>query len=199
MSTFDPHYQNKKLEGKIVVALERISEAFRVLLWQQGKEQGLTPLQLQLVLFIDFHPAEQCKVNYLAGEFNVTKATISESVRLLAKKELISKEADPDDSRSYSIHLSPKGKSVAKKTRSFAKSIEQPLHEFPATQKEVLYESLVHLITQLNKSNIISVQRMCHSCRFYEKGDQNDYCRFLDQPLFEKDIRMDCPEHQPAL
>ena len=198
MSTFDPNYQNQQLEGKIVVALERISEAFRVLLWQQGKEHGLTPLQLQLVLFIGFHPAEQCKVNYLASEFNVTKATISESVRLLAKKELILKEADPSDSRSYSIRLSNKGQNLAQKTWSFAKSIEQPLHNFPKDQKEALYAALVQLIGELNKANVISVQRMCHSCRFYDKGEQHDYCRFLDKPLFKEDIRIDCPEYQPV-
>lgn len=196
MDTFDPNYQSKNIEGKIVVALERISEAFRVLLWQEGKEHALTPLQLQLLLFLQFHSPEKCKVNYLAQEFNVTKATISETVRLLTKKELIFKETDPSDTRSYSIYLSLKGKETVAKTSSFAGAIEKPIHTLTEDQKEILFQSLLELIGKLNKAGIITVQRMCFSCRFYQGGTTQDYCNLLKQPLYKKDIRVDCPEHE---
>lgn len=196
MNTFDPNYQNKNIEGKIVVALERISEAFRVLLWQEGKENALTPLQLQLLLFLKFHSPEKCKVNYLAQEFNVTKATISETVRLLTKKMLIYKETDPDDTRSYSIYLTDKGKEIVSRTSSFAGAIEKPIHTFSESQKKVLFQSLLALIEKLNKAGIITVQRMCFSCRFYHPGEKTDYCNLLKKPLNTQDIRVDCPEHE---
>lgn len=196
MDSFDPKYQNKNIEGKIVVALERISEAFRVLLWDEGKENALTPIQLQLLLFIRFHTSEKCRVNYLAQEFNLTKATISESVRLLAKKELIFKETDPSDTRSYSIYLTEKGKAIADKSSSFAGALEKPIHSFSKAQKEIFFQSLLELIEKLNKAGIITVQRMCFSCRFYEPGTKNDYCKLLKKTLYKTDLRIDCPEHE---
>ena len=199
MNTFDPGYQSKSIEGKIVVALERISEAFRVLLWQEGKENALTPLQLQLLLFLKFHSPEQCKVNYLAREFNVNKATISETVRLLAKKQLIFKETDASDTRSYSIYLTEKGKEIVSKTSSFAGAIEKPIHTFSKEQKEIMFQSLLELIEKLNKAGIITVQRMCFSCRFYQAGINEDYCKLLQKPLYKNDIRVDCPEHETVL
>ena len=37
-SSFNLDDQNQKIESRIVVALERISEAFRVLLWNESKD-----------------------------------------------------------------------------------------------------------------------------------------------------------------
>jgi len=198
MDTFDPNYQSDNIEGKIVVALERISEAFRVLLWKEGKENALTPLQLQLLIFLKFHSHEKCKVNYLAKEFNVTKATISETVRLLSKKELIYKETDPIDTRSYSIYLTDTGNAIAAKASSFAGALEKPIHSFSQNQKEIVFQSLLELIEKLNKAEIITVPRMCRSCRFYESGASNDYCQLLKKKLFKPDLRVDCPEHEVA-
>lgn len=196
MESFNPKYQNKNIEGKIVVALERISEAFKVLLWQEGKENALTPIQLQVLLFLKFHSPEKCKVNYLAKEFNVTKATISETVRLLTKKELIYKETDASDTRSYSIYLTEKGKKIATKSSSFAKVLEKPIHSYSEEQKEIVFQSLLELIEKLNKAGIVTVQRMCFSCRFYESGKSNDYCKLLMKKLYKPDLRVDCSEHE---
>ena len=196
MSSFDPQYQNNHLNGKIVVALERISEAFKVLLWKEGKENSLTPIQLQLLLFIKYHDQKTCKVNYLAREFNLTKATISETVRLLAKKGYIRKETDPEDTRSYSIYLTQSGNALALECSNFASALEQPVELLSNSKKEALFASLLQLITQLNKAGIISVQRMCSSCRFYQKGAHKDYCNFLEKELLKPDLRLDCPEHE---
>ena len=87
-SSFHLTEQNQKIESRIVVALERISEAFRVLLWNESKENSLSPIQIQILIFIYFHSTEKCKVGYLADEFNMTKATISDSVKVLLSKEL---------------------------------------------------------------------------------------------------------------
>ena len=104
-SSFNLNEQNQKIESRIVVALERISEAFRVLLWNESKENSLSPIQIQILIFIYFHSLEKCKVGYLADEFNMTKATISDSVKILLSKELVTKETDPIDTRSFSLSL----------------------------------------------------------------------------------------------
>jgi hypothetical protein len=51
-SSFDLEHQNSKIESKIVASLERISEAFRVLLWNESKENSLSPIQIQILIFI---------------------------------------------------------------------------------------------------------------------------------------------------
>jgi hypothetical protein len=49
-SAFDPVNQQYSTDGKIVAALERIAQAFRVMLWNEGKAASLSPIQLQVLI-----------------------------------------------------------------------------------------------------------------------------------------------------
>jgi len=181
-----------------VVALERISEAFRVLLWNESKEYALSPIQIQILIFLRFHSSEQCKVTYVAREFNMTKATVSDSLKLLAQKGLIEKRNDPEDARSYIIGLTHEGKKAAGKSAHFALAIEKPLRLFPQQQKEAVLSGLLKLIDELNRAGIITVQRMCFTCAYYRPGNDTHYCTLLQASLAAKELRVDCPEHQLA-
>lgn len=195
-SSFNLTKQSQKIESRIVVALERISEAFRVLLWNESKENSLSPIQIQILIFIHFHALEKCKVGYLADEFNMTKATISDSVRVLLAKELVVKETDPIDTRSYSISLTNEGKNIVKKASFFASSIEQPLEKLTQEQKTIMLNGLLKLIYDLNKSGVITIQRMCFTCAYYNSENGIHYCNLLKTKLAESEIRVDCPEHE---
>ena len=103
-SIFNPEQQQHDISSKIVVGLERISEVFKVLLWEKAKKVGLSPIQIQLLLFIAFHKQELCNVSHLAKEFNITKPTVSDAIKILAQKEMILKDFSSTDSRSYTIY-----------------------------------------------------------------------------------------------
>lgn len=198
-SVFDLNQQNKKIESKIVVALERISEAFRVLLWNESKESSLSPIQIQVLIFLLFHTENQCTVSYLAQEFNMTKATISDSIKVLLQKELIKKIDNRLDTRSYSVALTSNGKETAKKAANFAFSIEQPLASLSQEQKEAIFSGLIKLIHELNKAGVITIQRMCFTCMHYQLSNGNHFCNLLQSDLATTDLRIDCAEHHLAI
>lgn len=195
-SAFDLNKQNQHIESKIVVALERISEAFRVLLWQESKENALSPIQNQILIFLLFHKEQLCKVSYLAQEFNLTKATISDSIKVLLQKGLIEKKESIEDSRSFSVLLTGSGREIAHKTATFAEAIEKTLYQINEGKKEVLLTSLFHVIEQLNRNEIITIQRMCRTCRFYQNTEGGHYCQLLEKKLLDTELRIDCPEHE---
>jgi DNA-binding MarR family transcriptional regulator len=195
-SSFNLNEQNQKTESRIVVALERISEAFRVLLWNESKEYSLSPIQIQILIFVYFHSQDKCKVSYLADEFNMTKATISDSVKVLLAKDLVAKETDPIDTRSYSLSLTTEGKKIAQKASFFASSIEQPLEKLTEEKKNIMLNGLLKLIYDLNKSGIITIQRMCFTCSNYQNTDGQHYCKLLQSKLQDAELRIDCPEHE---
>lgn len=184
------------MESRIVVALERISEAFRVLLWNESKENSLSPIQIQILIFLHFHSLEKCKVGYLAGEFNMTKATISDSVRVLLAKDLVAKAPDASDTRSYSLSLTAEGKKIAEKASFFASSIERPIEKLTWEQKTIMLNGLLKLIYDLNRSGIITIQRMCFTCSNHRLDNGIHYCKLLKSPLVESELRVDCPEHE---
>lgn len=195
-SSFDLTQQNKNIESKIVVALERISEAFRVLLWQKSKENSLSPIQIQTLIFLLYHSDEMCKVSYLAQEFNMTKATISDSVRVLLDKGLIEKKEDPNDTRSFGIGLTKTGRKAANDATNFTSAIEKPLNQLSLEQKEIMMNSLFYMIHELHQAGIITIQRMCFTCSHYRYEKEGHFCTLLQTKLANTQLRIDCPEHE---
>ena len=197
-SPFDLKHQNSSIESKIVASLERVSQAFRVLLWNESKEHFLSPIQVQVLIFLLHHSEQKRKVSYLADEFNMSKATISDTIKTLEQKLLIKKEYEQNDARSYIIHLTEKGKEIAQQTSLFAKEVQIPIDKLDATDKENLLLSLTGIIRHLNKSGIITIQRMCFTCHFYKANEngQEHFCGLLNTKLENNELRVDCPEHK---
>lgn len=197
-SAFDLEHQNSSIESRIVASLERVSQAFRVLLWNESKEFALSPIQVQVLIFLLHHSGEKRKVSYLADEFNMTKATISETIKTLEQKQLIKKEYEQHDTRSYIIHLTKKGNDIAAQTSLFTKQIQVPIDKLHSNDKENLLLSLLDIIHHLNKSGIITIQRMCFTCHFYKanKNGQEHFCGLLNTKLADGDLRIDCAEHK---
>ena len=195
-SIFNPDHQERDVSSKIIAGLERISEAFKVLLWDKAKLLGLSPIQIQILIFIAYHKNEICNVSHLAKEFNVTKPTISDAIKVLNKKGLITKEYSSSDSRSYSISLSETGTETIGQISDFANPLKKQLNAVDNPELESLFGTLSKLIYQLNTSGILSVQRTCYGCKFYSKESNRDYCNLLNKELLNKDIRLDCPEFE---
>lgn len=195
-SIFDPIGQENSLSGKIVVGFQRISEVFKILLWEKAKLVGLSPIQIQILIFIAYHKQELCNVSHLAREFNVTKPTISDAVRILDKKGLITKDLSSADSRSYSIQLSTSGKKIVAETENFADPLKNQLNGIPQQDLESLFETLTKLIYQLNSNGILTVQRICYGCKFYKQIENKDFCNLMDKQLLNSEIRLDCAEFE---
>lgn len=195
-SVFNIEFQQKSITSKIVISLERISEVLKALLWEHAKVIGLSPIQIQILIFVAYHKAELCNVSHLAKEFIVTKATISDAIRVLFEKKYIIKDHSLTDKRSYSILLSELGKKTVSETENFANPIEAQLENIETVDLENVFKTLSELIYQLNKNGILTVQRTCFGCKFYDKSRGKDYCNLLDKELLTPDIRLDCPEFE---
>ncbi|WP_109299428.1 helix-turn-helix domain-containing protein [Aquimarina sp. AU474] len=187
------------LNSKIVEALGRISEVYKVLLWEHAKKLKLSPIQIQILNFIAYHDIDLCNVSHLAKEFNVTKPTVSDAIRVLVNKELLIKDFSSSDSRSYSLLLSKKGKDIVKETERFAEPVGKRLLSFSENDLTSLYGTLSTLIYQLNRDGILTVQRTCFGCKHYSKNGKNHHCNLLQIPLLDSDIRIDCPEYAEKL
>lgn len=197
-NSFDLAHQQNDLSSKITVGLERVSEVFRVLLWEKAKIVNLSPIQIQILIFVKNHTEKYNQVSYLAQEFNMTKATISDAVRVLEKKELIEKHTSPIDKRAYHISVSDLGEKVTQQSTDFASELYDTILQLPENEQENLYQSLIKIISNLNRKGILQIQRTCFACQFYEKRKEEHYCHFLKNTLVEKEIRIDCPEFEMA-
>ena len=198
MSVFNLEEQNKNLDSKIVAGLERLSQVFRILLWEKAKEHSLSPIQIQLMIFIQHHSQDKSTISYLAQEFNFTKPTISDAIKVLEQKKLIKKLTDSIDTRSYTIQLTARGKKIVAETEIFANPLTEIISKSTKADKLVLWDNITNLITQLNQLEVISVQRTCFNCKHYSNKGKTHFCQLLNQKLQTQDIRIDCSEFEIA-
>ncbi|MFY7997754.1 MAG: MarR family winged helix-turn-helix transcriptional regulator [Candidatus Kapaibacteriota bacterium] len=208
-SSFSPQRQVLENESRIVAALERLSEAFRVLLWKSGKEHKISPIAVQILTFLNHHRSELCTVGAMADEFNMTKQTLSEAVNSLEAKGFVEKKANTSDARSLVISLTESGKKLAEEVGMFANPLEQMIAELSLKQQESLLDGLLSLIHTLNAQDIVSTQRMCFTCKHYSTRHlgHEHFCQLLQLPLqtlgakgseAHAPLRLDCQEHEPA-
>ncbi len=193
-STFNPEHQAANTASKVVAALERLSEAFRVLLWQEAKQYGISPIQVQILTYLLHYPDKLKTVTHLASHFNMTKATISDAIKTLESKILLRRKEDAKDSRSHILLLTREGKTVARKVENFANPMLDYVQMLNDEKQGGLLEHLLGMIQDLNRNLVITPQRMCFNCDFYEKKGRQHYCHLLKTFLQNNDLRVDCPE-----
>ncbi|MEL7122016.1 MAG: MarR family winged helix-turn-helix transcriptional regulator [Bacteroidota bacterium] len=184
------------LNEKIISGLERISEVYKSLLWDKAKVYGISPIQIQILIFVANHRLELSNVSYLAMEFGVTKPTISDAVRVLLKKELLVKDFSPTDNRRYNLLLAEAGKKLFEELMDYTAPVSKELSELNEAERSSFFQTLTKLIYGLNQAGILQVQRTCFGCRFYQ-GDQRGehYCKLLEKRLQNVDLRLDCPDY----
>lgn len=195
-SIFNLNNQNSNLDSKIVAGLDRISQVFKTLLLEKSKTYNLSPIQIQLLIFIAYHSSEKTTVSYLSQEFNLSKPTISDTIKTLEQKQFINKIVDKKDTRSYRITLTETGKNIVLETENFINPLTEIITNSKQNDKLVLWENITTIILQLNELKIISVQRTCFKCKFYSENNNKSFCNLLNQNLKTEDIRIDCEEFE---
>lgn len=185
------------IDEKIFFAIERIHTATRSALQHAAQEHKLSPLQAQILNYIDHR--EAANVSDLASYFRVSKPTVSDSVSTLITKGFVTKAMSKHDARGSEILLTEAGEQEVRAVDSYASPFLISLEALSDEQKKELWGALVLLIKTMEQQGLISHTRMCFSCGHYVKAysEKKDYCKFMESPLGLSDLRLDCSEHFP--
>ena len=194
----DPNSHDANTSSKIVFALERLSHVFRINWWEANKQFQLSPLQMQILIVLRFQPHLD-SVTAVARYFQLTNATVSDAIRVLDHKGYVQKHPDPEDGRRHHLSLTADGASVAEELSLFANRIGDLVATLP--DQSTFLASLLELMQLLQLNGFIPLQHMCTACDHFERveGGQSPYfCRLMKQPLAAHELRVHCPEFEPA-
>ncbi|GBC83830.1 hypothetical protein HRbin11_00248 [bacterium HR11] len=200
---WDLTFQHDDVDSKLVAALERLAQAFRVLLWRVGQTHGLSPIQVQFLCYLLYQPEAHRRVSGLAQAFRLTKATVSDAVTALESKGLVRRRPDISDRRSSVLDLTPDGRRLARRLAAWANTVRDSLSFAGLDEKTSVLNFLMRLIVELQRAGVITVARMCLTCRFFRQDvhpgtPTPHHCALLDRPLGPTTLRVDCPEHVGA-
>jgi DNA-binding MarR family transcriptional regulator len=168
-SVFDLTSQHGDVDSKVVAALERLGQVFRILLRERAQEYGLSPIGAQFLVYLLYHDVELRRVSQLAREFRLTQATVSDAVASLEAKGLVRREHWPEDGRMMTLRLSTEGELMAAELSTWADTVKEHLDLYSSEEKVVVLRFLMRLIGSLQESGVISVARMCVTCRFFQR------------------------------
>ncbi|MCS7480481.1 MarR family winged helix-turn-helix transcriptional regulator [Umezawaea endophytica] len=190
------------LDRRLADAVERLGHGLRSLAQRSARAQGLSPLQQQVVLALSWQPAARREVNALAAEFDVTTPTLSDAVRSLEHKELLTRSPSSDGRRRL-LTLTGRGEEVAGELSTWDEPLLTALAKLPVADRATTLGSLLHLIGDLHRRGVVSVVRMCTTCRFFRPDAHEDpaaphHCDLLRTPLPLVELRTECPEHEQA-
>ena len=174
--------------GDLIDRLSRLSAA-------EDWNGPLNPSQFAALSYLAranrFSRAPSHVADYLA----TTRGTASQTLKALARKELIAETRSETDKRSIRYDVTDKGRALLKDPGSGLTGIIETL---PSGTIEALSGSLKDLVQAILEDRGGRSFGLCSTCRHHDKGENGDYCRLLEVPLTNSDADEICHEHEAA-
>lgn len=191
------------LPDRLVTGLSKIGLAMKSRPWRRQGQQGVGPLQVQVLTFLRSRPHQSATVSTIARELLVKLPTASEVIRTLEQKRLVRRRRTEVDNRVVTVHLTAKGAKAGKVSNGWPEILAAATQQLSAQEQVALLTSLVKLIRALQLQGEIPVARMCVSCEHFRPfahadADQPHHCQFIDTPFGDRALRVDCPDYLPA-
>jgi DNA-binding MarR family transcriptional regulator len=200
---FELAFQHRDEASKIVAAAERVGRALDGLLRRAAHDAGLSPLQARVVLFLDGQGRANRRPGRIARSLGVTAPTVTDALAALESKGLLARSTSAADARVQLLGLSPLGRRTAGKLARWADPARAALDDVRSSDRGEPLLFLMSWMRELLDAGIVSVARMCVTCRHFERdahpGSRNPHhCRLLDASLGRASLRVDCPDHETA-
>lgn len=185
------------LDVRLAAALERVSQAVRVMRFDAAHARGLSPAQLSVLEILATAPPVRRRVSALATELDLTAPTVSDAVAALRRKGLVV-SSPAAVGRGQRLDLTDAGRRLVDDVGRWDAPLLDALGPLPPATKESALVALLDVVGGLQRSGVITVARMCTTCRFFERTGGVPRCGLLDAPLPPQALRVDCPEHESA-
>ena len=138
-------------EGDLQKFLIRVHHLHRKSSSNEFSKLGITQGQPRILNFLVEH--DGCNQKDLSDTFDLEPATITKSLELMEKSELVKREIDQIDRRNMRVFLTPKGKFAQEKVEETLITLEQESFEgFSDEEKEKLIGFLKRIYDNLKKS-----------------------------------------------
>jgi DNA-binding MarR family transcriptional regulator len=198
MPRFEEH--TEPLASRIATGLHKIGLAMKQQAWQQANEEGLSATQGQILAALATHGA--LTGSELSQRLGLTLPTISDSVRVLVDKTLVTRSPDPRHPRASLLTPTKKGARLGARARSWPEFMAAAATDLTSDEQRVFFSGVVKMIRTLQEQGLVPIGGMCVTCTHFRPnvrpGPSPHQCVLVDAPLATEQIRLDCPEHELA-
>jgi len=176
--------------------LERLTSLTRVWFREHPLLADIQPIQLSALLYLARCNGYSNTPLAVADYLGLTKGTVSQSLKALEAKGLISKSQDARDKRS--VHLL-----LTEEARALLDSVMPPVFLNAASQRmgargQELEQLLGELLRNVQRAEDVPSFGLCKTCRYHRQVAGGPFCGLTEEPLARTDIELICREHQFA-
>ncbi|MBW3097033.1 MarR family winged helix-turn-helix transcriptional regulator [Pseudohoeflea coraliihabitans] len=152
----------------------------------------------------DLNPTQRAALSYLAraNRFSrapshvadylcATRGTVSQTLKALARKDLVREVRSETDRRSIAYILTECGERVAQTPGALDDVLRRLDPEAASTLAQELASLLRHTLAERGGRSF----GMCHTCRHHQSDGEGGWCRLLKVDLKEDETRQLCHEH----
>lgn len=199
---FDPKRRKEERSARIGMALFRMSQAIKKMTQAESDALGLSPIQIQALLFSTYTRGEMATVGNFADSIGTTHVTAVKIINGLVTKGLMSKSQKPEDRRVTLLVLTSKGEEVVSHIKGFGHSLEEALQPISDETIEKLELGLGSIISVMEKRGDLVVAEPCLGCIHFRPhtndGATPHYCNLIQKYLSHEASLKECPEHTPS-
>lgn len=198
-----PMHGEKTVVDHITAGLGKIAMALRSQAWEGGTARKLTPTQGQILVLLAERASTAVRLNDVAGELCLTAATVSDAVITLVEKQLVKKTRSAEDRRALVLTLTAAGRREAQQISGWTEVVQAGVKGLTPDEQAVFLRGLTKVMHSLQEQGAISVARMCAGCTYFQPYVHADaarphHCGFVNKPLGEGQLRLDCPDFIPG-
>ncbi|MCS7259736.1 MAG: MarR family winged helix-turn-helix transcriptional regulator [Anaerolineae bacterium] len=203
MSAFNP-VDRLRRSARITIALYRISQAMNYLLRERGKVCGLSPAQIQTLLFLRYARPGVRTIGGLAERLGVSYATASGVADALEHKQLLQRIPSASDQRIVTLALTEQGERESVALEDVLDEVENVVAALSDADQEALVRATQSIIRHLQARGYVKVYEMCWGCQFFRRNAHPDdprgphHCAYIDAPLPEQNTYLECPDFTPV-
>nr|WP_239482092.1 MarR family winged helix-turn-helix transcriptional regulator [Pseudomonas insulae] len=177
--------------------LERLSALTRVWFRQHPLLADLQPVQLSALLYLSRCNRYSNTPLAVADYLGLTKGTVSQSLKALEGKGLLSKAPSARDKRS--VHLELTGAA-----RALLGAVMPPAFLSAAAARmgadaQQLEQLLGDLLRNVQRDQDVPSFGLCRTCRFHQTVDGLPFCGLTHEPLSHAEAELICREHAHPL
>lgn len=175
--------------------LERIGR----LLATDAHSSGLAPVQWEVLRYLDraneFSRSSAALTAYLGS----TKGTVSQTVKALEQRGLVTNQPSKQDRRRNRLSLTATGKKLLLDDPMMV--WPRALSALPETEQQRFHQTLEKLVRDRLQSQGRQAFGMCRDCKYFGREHENGqphYCKLLEVPLSDAASEQICFEQVAA-
>jgi DNA-binding MarR family transcriptional regulator len=170
--------------------LERLARLLR----QSGHAKGLNPVQWEALRYLARCNALSHSPGAMARYLGSTKGTVSQTIKALEKKELLTKRVDAKDSRGIELYLSDTGKALL--ADDDFNVVKADIAELSEKTRRRFDRALDALLEQARLRHGEPAFGTCLGCRYYREASTGlaAHCMKANAAVTSDETKLICVE-----